>query len=71
MTATRQNSRPEIESDDGASVWNVEKLWIGMVGVEEYGPKSQCVGRWLANNVTPGEQQCRPRERTLCDSSTF
>ena len=56
VTATRQNWHPEIESDDGASVWNDDRLWIGVVGVEEYGPKLQCVGRWLANNATAGER---------------
>ena len=34
VTATRQNCLPEIENDDGASVWKVDRLWISAMGVE-------------------------------------
>lgn len=32
------NWAPEIECDDGASVWNVDRLWIGAVGCRRHGP---------------------------------
>ena len=49
---------PGIEANDGASVWNVDRPWIGMVGVERYGLKLQCVGPIMQQQATTA----RPRD---------
>lgn len=60
---------PGIEANDGASVWNVDRPWIGAVGVERYGLELQCVEpimQWQATSA-----RCEPglAMSTLCDSA--
>jgi hypothetical protein len=60
---------PGIEANDGASVWNVDRPWIGAVGVERYGLKLQCVGPIMQQQATTACYEPGLAMSTLCDSA--